>query len=62
MIAKVVVKRPLNADSEIRENLRYWLSRTAEERVAAVELLRRQRHGSSGRLQRVAHIIQLPRS
>jgi hypothetical protein len=36
------------------------LARTPEERVQAVELLRRQRHGSTGRLQRIARVVQRP--
>ena len=45
MIEKVVKKRRLEDFSEIKEDLAYWLSKSPEERVAAVELLRRQRHG-----------------
>ncbi len=58
MIAKVVRKGRLKDFSEIEENLAYWLSKTPEERVSAVEYLRRQLHGSSARLQRSARVIQ----
>ena len=58
MIAKVAQKRKLQDFSEIKENLAYWLSRTSEERVSAVEYLRRQLNGSSARLQRSARVIQ----
>ena len=58
MIKKVVKKRKLGEYSEIEEDLAYWLSKTPEERVSAVEILRRQRHGDSARLQRVARVIQ----
>jgi hypothetical protein len=34
------------------------LSKTPEERIAAVEFLRRKQHGYSIRLQRVARVIQ----
>jgi hypothetical protein len=58
MIVKAVKKMDLQELSEIRENLAYWLSQTSEERVAEVERLRKQRHGSSARLQRTARVIQ----
>ena len=58
MIQKVVHKGNLKELSEIRENLAYWLSRTPEERVEAVELLWRERHGNDQRLQRVARVVQ----
>ena len=37
MIQKVVRKTKLRDFSEVAENLTYWLSRTPEERVSAVE-------------------------
>ena len=58
MIQKVVRKAKLSDHSEIKENLAYWLSKSPQERVAAVESLRRQRIGSSVRLQRVARLVQ----
>jgi len=42
MIEKVVNNRNLKDFSSIREDLDYWLSKTPEERVAAVDYLRRQ--------------------
>jgi hypothetical protein len=58
MIEKVVRKGNIKDFREVEENLAYWLSKTPEERVAAVEYLRRQLNGSSARLQRSAHVIQ----
>ncbi|MBI5379459.1 MAG: hypothetical protein HZA23_04815 [Nitrospirae bacterium] len=58
MIEKVVQKKSLQDLSEIKDNLAYWLSKTPQERVAEVERLRKQRHGSSARLQRTARVIQ----
>jgi hypothetical protein len=58
MIKKVVAKKRLGEFSEIRENLEYWLSKTPQERLAAVDLLRRQRYGEI-RLQKVVRIIKL---
>lgn len=46
MIKKIVNKRELDGCSEIKENLEYWLSSPAEERIEAVEELRMQRYGS----------------
>lgn len=58
MIKKVVKKRNIKNFYSVKEDLVYWLSKTPEERVEAVEYLRRQLHGSSERLQRTARIIQ----
>ena len=61
MIEKVVNKRNLKDSSSIVEDLAYWLSKTPEERVAAVEYLRRQYHGSTTRLQRSTRVVQQTR-
>lgn len=58
MIRKVVSKRDLRNFSSIKEDLRYWLGKTPEERVAAVDYLRKQYHGSTERLQRSARVIK----
>lgn len=57
MIEKVVQIRSLNSDIR-REDLAYWLSRPPAERIAAVEHLRRQLHGSAARLQRTVRVTQ----
>jgi hypothetical protein len=57
MIRKTVQKHRLDDYSEIKQNLRYWLSRPPEERLAAVDALRREFYGDSQRLQRVARVI-----
>jgi hypothetical protein len=54
---KVVTKRKLR-DSPQKDELEYWLNRSPEDRVSAVELLRRQYYGSSERLQRVSRIVE----
>ena len=54
---KVVSKRNLKDNSQ-QEDLTYWLDQTPEERVSAVEILRRQYYGSSERLQRVSRVIE----
>ena len=58
MIRKVVNKLSLKDSSCVKGELAYWLSKTAEERVAAVEYLRRQEDGSSKRLQKTIRVIQ----
>ena len=53
------VIRMTSFEEERRERpaLRYWLSRPPEERVAAVEFLRRQFHGPGARLRRVHRLV-----
>jgi len=61
MIKKVVKKRNLK-DDPTAEDLKYWLSKSPEERISAMEFLRKQANGSSARLQRTVRIIQLSQS
>jgi len=42
----------------VKENLKYWLSLLPEERISAVESLRRQSYGVSERLQRISKITK----
>jgi len=56
MIEKVITRRRLN-ESSILDDLAYWLSRSPEERISAVEILRRQYYGSAGRLQKFSRIV-----
>ena len=58
MIQKTVKKSNLNNFFSIKDDLSYWLSKAPEERVATVDYLRRQYHGSTARLQRSARVIQ----
>ena len=58
MIQKVVTKHRLSEHDAAKENLEYWLSKTPEERVAAVDHLRSQYYGTTPRLQRVARVIK----
>ena len=58
MIAKVVKVKNLIDKDQILDDLKYWLSKSPEERVEAVDYLRNQFHGSSERLQRVVRVIQ----
>ena len=53
-----IVRLTSFADEErTRPRLRYWLSQPPEERVAAVEFLRRQVDGSGVRLLRVHRVL-----
>jgi hypothetical protein len=57
MIEKVMKKRRLSETSP-SDDLAFWLSRKPEERVSAVEILRRQHDGNPERLQRIARVIE----
>jgi hypothetical protein len=61
MIERVAKKLDLKKDSTIKEDLSFWLGKTTRERIAAIEFLRTQYHGSSSRLQRSARVIQQTR-
>jgi ribosome recycling factor len=60
MIQKIVKKRRLQEPAAAQEDLAYWLSKTPEQRVEAVDYLRAQYYGNTTRLQRVACVIQRP--
>ena len=57
-IAFVIKKRHLRDPNLIKEDLEYWRSRPAEERIAAVERLRREYYGDLPGLSRVVRVIQ----
>jgi hypothetical protein len=57
MIQKSIQKRALT-DSSTGDDLSFWKSRSPAERIAAVEILRRQRYGSAARLQRSVRVIK----
>ncbi len=61
-IQKIVKKSGIDDLSSIQEDLAFWLDKSPEERISAVEYLRRQYDGNTARLQRSARIIQLPQS
>ena len=62
MIQKVVKKAAMQHYSEVKDNLAYWRSKTPEERLSAVEYLRRQQDGGSARLQKTVRVIQRSQS
>jgi hypothetical protein len=61
MIQRVVKKHTLTDDTQ-KDDLLFWKSRSSEERIAAVELLRKERYGSADRLQRIARVIKSSQS
>ena len=46
-------------ESDVRSKLEYWLSKTPEERISAVEVLRRQWSGAEQRIQRVVRVVAM---
>ncbi len=58
MMEKAVRVKNINEKNLISDDVKYWMSRFPEEKVAAVDCLRRQFHGNSERLQRVVRVIQ----
>ena len=58
MIQKVINRGQVSDQDSQSKDLKYWLSRPAEERVAAVDFLRKQYIGSTERLQRSARVIE----
>jgi hypothetical protein len=52
------------SDHDLDDDLDFWLTRPVEERIAAVEVLRRRVFGyddaAGSRLQRVCRIVRLP--
>lgn len=62
MIQKIIHKYNLNPDYEIKQNLQYWLSKTPEQRLDAVELFRRQIYENTQRLQKTARVVQRTKS
>jgi hypothetical protein len=56
MIQKIVKKYKLTDSSPTEEDLAFWLSKSHEERIATVDYLRKQYHGDTARLQRVARV------
>jgi hypothetical protein len=58
MIKKVVSKYSLADWSRIKDDLRYWLSKSPQQRIEAVEFLRKQYYGDSAGLQRTVRIIK----
>ena len=59
-LRRVVRLTSFEEEERTRPALRYWLSRPPEERLAAVEYLRRQVDEAPARLRRVIRVVGLP--
>jgi len=59
---KKVVKKMKVGEESPKNDALYWLGRPAEERIEAVEALRREKYGSSTRLQRIIRVTQSPQN
>ena len=59
---KKVIKKSVFDDNPDRIDLLYWLSKSHNERIEAVEILRKQFVESTTRLQRTIRIIQRAQS
>ena len=56
---KIMIKRiKIYNLKERDDSLSYWLSKSPEKRVEAVEILRKQFNGSAKRFQRIIKVIQ----
>ncbi len=62
MIRRTVQKHKLSEHDEIKQNLEYWLSRSPEERLEAIEILREQMYEGTPRLQRVIRVVKRSQS
>ncbi|MBI4650056.1 hypothetical protein HY745_01945 [Candidatus Desantisbacteria bacterium] len=62
MIKKIVKKYNLNDSFQIGSDMKYWLTKSPQERIAAIEILRRQYNGSTERLQKIVRVIQRKQS
>lgn len=58
MIKKVIKKGNWDDDFHKETDLTYWLTKSPQERIETVEILRRQYDGSTARLQRIARVVQ----
>ena len=56
MIKKILKIK--NIREKNKDDLAYWLSRSPNERIEAVETLRKQFNGTTERFQRVIRVIQ----
>ncbi len=58
MIKKVIKKSNYDYNSRNEADLKYWLTKSPQERIETVEILRRQYDGSTARLQKIARVVQ----
>lgn len=58
MIKKVIKKSNYDYNFRNEADLKYWLTKSPQERIETVEILRRQYDGSTARLQKIARVVQ----
>jgi len=58
MIKKVIKKGIWDDNFPKEADLTYWLTKSSQERIETVEILRRQYDEGTARLQRIARIVQ----
>ena len=58
MIKKVVKKGTFDDSFHKEADLTYWLTKSPQERIETVEILRRQHDGNTARLQRIVKVVQ----
>lgn len=62
MIKKIIKKGSINDDFIKNADMEHWATKSPQERVETVEILRRQFSGSTKRLQRIVRVVQLKQS
>jgi hypothetical protein len=55
---RIIHKGRVGEEQQDFRDVEYWLSRPSVERISAVETLRRQYHGETGRLRRTVRITK----
>ena len=58
MIQKVIHIKNIKEENQRLDDLKFWLEKPESERISAVEVLRKQYHGTLPRLQRVLRVIK----
>ncbi len=58
VIKKIIKKVRLDDNYYNKADLTYWLTKSPQERIETVEILRRQYDGGTARLQRIAKVVQ----
>jgi hypothetical protein len=59
---KTIVRKARLSETSVKDELKYWLSKKPEERISAVEILRRQQYAGTPRLQRTVRIAKRAKS
>ena len=57
-LLKTVVKKCKLSETSVKDDLNYWLSKSPDERISAVEVLRRQHYANTPRLRKIVRITK----